>query len=171
MVRNGPSLGTSLQRLRAGPGRGWCIVGCVWEGVFGGDSASQKNRRSNKFSTMERDFFDTAPCSSIAVDSVIRMGTVSVIWGSCVGPFDANKLGFTGIARVSFVAKSVGQYGLKWGYFAAIFSFTHCGIQRYRGKKDWVNVGAAFATGTQNWKQVAGVVCTLYHFADSSRSV
>ncbi|KAL2556682.1 Outer envelope pore protein 16-4 [Forsythia ovata] len=130
---------------------------------------------------MERDFFDEAPCSSIAVDSVIRMGTAGVIWGSCVGPFDANKLGLTGITRASFVAKLVGQYGLQWGVFAAIFSFTHCGIQRYRGKKDWVNTftagvaaGAAFGAGTRNWKQVAGVtglVCTLYHFADNSRSV
>ncbi|XP_022875783.1 outer envelope pore protein 16-4, chloroplastic isoform X2 [Olea europaea var. sylvestris] len=120
---------------------------------------------------MERDFFDEAPCSSIAVDSIIRMGTAGVIWGSCVGPFDANKL----------VAKLVGQYGLHWGFFAAIFSFTHCGIQRYRGKKDWVNTftagvaaGAAFGAGTRNWKQVAGVtglVCTLYHFAENSRSV
>ncbi|XP_055832065.1 outer envelope pore protein 16-4, chloroplastic isoform X2 [Solanum dulcamara] len=106
---------------------------------------------------MEVDIADNVPCSSIAVDSVIRMGTAGLIWGSCSGPYDANKLGM----------------------FAAIFSSTRCGLQRYRRRNDWVNVltagvvaGAAFGAGTRNWKQVAGatgLVCLLCHVAEDSR--
>ncbi|XP_060178411.1 outer envelope pore protein 16-4, chloroplastic isoform X3 [Lycium barbarum] len=106
---------------------------------------------------MEVDIADDVPCSSIAVDSVIRMGTAGLIWGSCTGPYDADKLGM----------------------FAAIFSSTRCGLQRYRRRNDWVNVltagvvaGAAFGAGTRNWKQVAGatgLVCLLCHVADDSR--
>uniref|UniRef100_M1C818 Protein translocase n=1 Tax=Solanum tuberosum TaxID=4113 RepID=M1C818_SOLTU len=129
---------------------------------------------------MEVDIADDVPCSSIAVDSVIRMGTViyssyssslyeiqlflnllllqaGLIWGSCSGPYDASKLGM----------------------FAAIFSSTRCGFQRYRRRNDWVNVltagvvaGAAFGAGTRNWKQVAGatgLVCLLCHVAEDSR--
>ncbi|KAG8389495.1 hypothetical protein BUALT_Bualt02G0235400 [Buddleja alternifolia] len=113
---------------------------------------------------MDENFSDCVPCSSLAVDSVIRMSSAGVIWGSCVGPFDAKRLGLSGSARASFIAKSVGQCGFSCGLFAAIFSFAHCGIQRYRGQKDWVNTlaagvvaGAAFGAGTRNWKQVAGV--------------
>ncbi|XP_020549827.1 outer envelope pore protein 16-4, chloroplastic isoform X4 [Sesamum indicum] len=108
---------------------------------------------------MEEDFSVSTPCSSIAVDSVLRMSSAGVIWGACFGPFDARRLGI----------------------FAAIFSFTHCGMQRYRRKKDWVNTlaagvlaGAAFGAGTRNWKQVAGITglfCTLFQFAQDSKSV
>uniref|UniRef100_M1C819 Protein translocase n=2 Tax=Solanum TaxID=4107 RepID=M1C819_SOLTU len=65
------------------------------------------------------------------------------------------------------------------GMFAAIFSSTRCGFQRYRRRNDWVNVltagvvaGAAFGAGTRNWKQVAGatgLVCLLCHVAEDSR--
>lgn len=128
---------------------------------------------------MEVDIADDIPCSSIAVDSVIRMGTAGLIWGSCSGPYDANKLGLSGINRASFIAKSVGRLGFQWGLFAAIFSSTRCGFQRYRRRNDWVNVltagvvaGAAFGAGTRNWKQVAGatgLVCLLCHVAEDSR--
>ncbi|XP_069154981.1 outer envelope pore protein 16-4, chloroplastic isoform X2 [Solanum lycopersicum] len=86
---------------------------------------------------MEVDIADDIPCSSIAVDSVIRMGTAGLIWGSCSGPYDANKLGLSGINRASFIAKSVGRLGFQWGLFAAIFSSTRCGFQRYRRRNDW----------------------------------
>ncbi|KAL8061769.1 hypothetical protein ABFX02_02G106200 [Erythranthe guttata] len=81
------------------------------------------------------------------------------IWGSCFGPFDAKRLGL----------------------FAAIFSFSHCGLERYRRKKDWVNTltagavaGAAFGAGTRNWKQVAcftGLFLSFFQLAKDSRSV
>ncbi|KAF3629988.1 putative universal stress protein YxiE-like [Capsicum annuum] len=100
---------------------------------------------------MAVDIAGEVPCSSIAVDSVIRMST----------------------------AKSVARFGVQWGMFAAIFSSTQCGLQRYRRRNDWVNVltagvvaGAAFGAGTRNWKQVAGatgLVCLLCHVADDSR--
>lgn len=123
---------------------------------------------------------DNVPCSSLAVDAVLRIGTAGAIWGSCNGSYEANKLGLSGIARASFLAKSIGRFGFQWGLFAAIFSFTSCGIQRYRRQDDWVNPliggavgGAAIGAGTRNWKQVAGVtglVCALYHAADDTKS-
>ncbi|KAJ8422709.1 hypothetical protein Cgig2_002693 [Carnegiea gigantea] len=35
--------------------------------------------------------FDT-PCSSMAVDSILRVGTAGVLWGLCTAPHDAAKL-------------------------------------------------------------------------------
>ncbi|PIN07209.1 hypothetical protein CDL12_20226 [Handroanthus impetiginosus] len=111
---------------------------------------------------MEEDFSDSVPCSSLAVDSVLRMSSAGVIWGSCFGPFDAKRQGLSGGVRASFIVKTVGRCGFACGLFAAMFSFAHCGIQRYRRQKDWVNsfaagaiAGAAFGAGTRNWKQVA----------------
>ncbi|KAK4407002.1 UNVERIFIED_CONTAM: Outer envelope pore protein 16-4, chloroplastic [Sesamum angustifolium] len=130
---------------------------------------------------MEEDFSVSTPCSSLAIDSVLRMSSAGVIWGACFGPFDARRLGLSGSARASYIAKTVGQCGFSCGIFAAIFTFTHCGMQRYRQKKDWVNTlaagalaGAAFGAGTRNWKQVAGITglfCTLFQFAQDSKSV
>ncbi|GMQ00143.1 hypothetical protein CsSME_00047351 [Camellia sinensis var. sinensis] len=77
------------------------------------------------------------PCSSLAVDSILRIGTAGVIWGLCIGPYDAHKLGLTGITRASFVAKSAGKFGFQCGLFAGMFSITRCGVQRYRKKNDW----------------------------------
>ncbi|KAH7864540.1 hypothetical protein Vadar_030727 [Vaccinium darrowii] len=109
---------------------------------------------------MDGDIGGEVPCSSIAVDSVLRIGTAGVIWGLCAGPHNASKLGLTGIARASFVAKLVGKFGFQSGVFAGVFAFTSCGIQRYRNKNDWLNAlvagavaGAAVGAGTRNWKQ------------------
>ncbi|KAK6120193.1 hypothetical protein DH2020_046099 [Rehmannia glutinosa] len=127
------------------------------------------------------DLSDSIPCSSIAVDSVLRMSSAGVIWGSCFGPFDAKRHGLSGSARAAYTAKLVGKCGFSCGLFAAIFSFANCGIQRYRQQKDWVNTlaagvvaGAAFGAGTRNWKQVAGITglfCTFFQFAKDSKSV
>ncbi|KAH6754882.1 hypothetical protein C2S52_023671 [Perilla frutescens var. hirtella] len=130
---------------------------------------------------MEADLSDSVPCSSIAVDSVLRMSSAGVIWGSCYAPFDTKKLGLSGSSRASYIVKSVSKCGFSCGLFAAIFSFSHCGIQRYRRQKDWVNTlsagvvaGAAFGAGTRNWKQVAaltGLFCTFFQYAKDSKSV
>ncbi|EYU46659.1 hypothetical protein ABFS82_04G020800 [Erythranthe guttata] len=127
------------------------------------------------------DFSESVPCSSLAVDSVLRMSSAGFIWGSCFGPFDAKRLGLSGSARASFIARTVGQCGFSCGLFAAIFSFSHCGLERYRRKKDWVNTltagavaGAAFGAGTRNWKQVAcftGLFLSFFQLAKDSRSV
>nr|GLL42573.1 caffeoylshikimate esterase isoform X2 [Ipomoea trifida] len=93
---------------------------------------------------MEADISGEFPCSSIAVDSVLRIG-------------------LTGLARAPFIARSIGRLGFQWGLFAAVFSFTHCGVQRYRRKADLVNVLTASVVagtvigGTRQWKQVAGI--------------
>ncbi|KAI7990534.1 hypothetical protein LOK49_LG12G01104 [Camellia lanceoleosa] len=120
------------------------------------------------------------PCSSLAVDSILRIGTAGVIWGLCIGPYDAHKLGLTGITRASFVAKSAGKFGFQCGLFAGMFSITRCGVQRYRKKNDWVNAliagavaGAAVSAGSRSWKQVAGMaglISAVCAVADNSRT-
>ncbi|XP_050235666.1 outer envelope pore protein 16-4, chloroplastic [Mercurialis annua] len=129
---------------------------------------------------MEEDLSGVVPCSSLAVDSIIRVGTAGAIWGLCIGPHDARKRGFTGTAHASFVAKSVGRYGFQCGLVAGVFTVTRCGIQRYRRKNDWVNAllagavaGAAVAAGTRNWTQVAamaGLVSAFSAAADYSKT-
>ncbi|PSR94757.1 Outer envelope pore protein like [Actinidia chinensis var. chinensis] len=123
---------------------------------------------------------DDVPCSSLSVDSILRVGTAGAIWGLCIGPYDANKLGVTGIARASFVTKSAGKFGVQCGLFAGVFSVTCCGIRRYRMQNDWLNAliagavaGAAVGAGTQSWKQFAGMAGLISAFcavADSSRT-
>ncbi|OVA00230.1 Mitochondrial inner membrane translocase subunit Tim17/Tim22/Tim23/peroxisomal protein PMP24 [Macleaya cordata] len=111
-----------------------------------------------------REIADDVPCSSLAVDSILRIGTAGAIWGLCIGPYDARKQGLTGVARASFVLKSVGKMGFQSGLFAGIFSTTQCGIQRYRRKKDMLNAsiagavaGAAIAVRTRSLTQVIGM--------------
>ncbi|XP_074268388.1 outer envelope pore protein 16-4, chloroplastic-like [Silene latifolia] len=65
---------------------------------------------------MDDDFVEAdTPCSSMAVDSIARITTAGALWGSCIGPYDANKLGLSGFPRVSFVAKSIGKTSLQCG--------------------------------------------------------
>ncbi|XAR58432.1 hypothetical protein NMG60_11013817 [Bertholletia excelsa] len=121
--------------------------------------------------SLESEIGDDVPCSSLAVDSILRIGTAGVIWGLCTGPYDANKQGLASLARASFVAKCAGKFGFQCGLFAGVFSVTRCGIQRYRNKNDWVNAlmagaiaGAAVGAGTRSWKQVAGMSGLLSAF-------
>ncbi|KAK4282504.1 hypothetical protein QN277_013870 [Acacia crassicarpa] len=126
---------------------------------------------------MEDHVFGVVPCSSLAVESIIRVGTAGAIWGLCSSPYDAR---FTGLAQASFVANSVGRFGFQCGLVAGIFSITRCGIQKYRNQDDWVNgliagavAGAAVAARTRNWTQVIGMACLVSAFsaaADYSRT-
>ncbi|XP_054802838.1 uncharacterized protein LOC129306324 isoform X2 [Prosopis cineraria] len=54
---------------------------------------------------MEDDVYCVVPCSSLAVESIIRVGTAGAIWGLCSGPYDARKQGFTGLRQASFVVR------------------------------------------------------------------
>ncbi|XP_022991257.1 uncharacterized protein LOC111487964 isoform X6 [Cucurbita maxima] len=51
--------------------------------------------------------------------------------------------GLSGVDHAVFVAKSVGIYGFQCVAkdidCSATFTLTHCGIQRYRRKNDWVS--------------------------------
>ncbi|KAJ9171810.1 hypothetical protein P3X46_015123 [Hevea brasiliensis] len=137
-------------------------------------------QRSRKLE-MEEELNGVLPCSSLAVDSILRVGTAGGIWGSCIGPYDARKRGLSGKARTSFVAKSIGKFGFQCGLVAGVFTFSRCGIERYRKKDDWVNAliagamaGAAVAAGTRSWTQVvgmAGVVSAFSVAADYSKTV
>ncbi|CAM8983523.1 unnamed protein product [Rhodiola kirilowii] len=129
---------------------------------------------------MEREaFYHDVPCSSIAVESAIRVGTAGAIWGLCSGPYDATKQGLSGLARASFVAKSIGGIGLQCGFLAGLFSMTRCSVQRYRRKDDWMNsciagavTGSAVASRTRSWKnvaQVAGLVSVFSVAADYTK--
>ncbi|KAB1202331.1 Outer envelope pore protein 16-4, chloroplastic [Morella rubra] len=129
---------------------------------------------------MEDELYGVVPCSSIAVDSILRVGTAGAIWGLCMGPYDARKQGLTGPARASFVAKTIAKFGFQCGLVAGIYGATRCGIQRYRGRNDWVNglvagaiAGAAVAARTRSWTQVvgmAGMVSVFSAAADYSRT-
>ncbi|XP_077228320.1 mitochondrial import inner membrane translocase subunit Tim17/Tim22/Tim23 family protein isoform X2 [Tasmannia lanceolata] len=111
---------------------------------------------------------DKIPCSTLAVDSIVRLGTAGLAWGFFSGRYEADKQGLTGSGKASFVVKSVGKYGLHWGVFAGVFSATRCGVQRYRMEKDWVNsciagavTGAALAARTRSWVQVLGTAAMV----------
>uniref|UniRef100_A0A2P2J5Z3 Protein translocase n=1 Tax=Rhizophora mucronata TaxID=61149 RepID=A0A2P2J5Z3_RHIMU len=80
--------------------------------------------------------------------------------------------GLSGIARASFVTKRIGNFGFQCGLVGGIFTFTRCGMQRYRKQNDWVNAliagtvtGAAVAAGTRNWTHVVGVAGLASAFA------
>ncbi|XP_024028033.1 outer envelope pore protein 16-4, chloroplastic [Morus notabilis] len=109
-----------------------------------------------------------APCPSLAVESIIRVGTAGAIWGLCAGPYDARKQGLTGVSHAAFVAKSIGGFGFQCGLVAGIFTSARCGLQRYRRKDDLVNslvagaaAGAAVAASTRSWNQVVGTTCLV----------
>ncbi|XP_020237831.1 outer envelope pore protein 16-4, chloroplastic [Cajanus cajan] len=126
------------------------------------------------------DLDGVAPCSSLAVEAIIRVGAAGAIWGLCAGPYDARKQGLTGVAKASFVANSVGSFGFRCGFVAGVFSITRCGVQKYRGRNDWVNgliggavAGGAAAAGTRSLAQVvgmAGLVSVFCAAADYSRT-
>ncbi|MCL7022052.1 hypothetical protein MKW94_021007 [Papaver nudicaule] len=114
----------------------------------------------------ERDY--DFPCSSLAVDSVVRLGAGGAIWGLCLGSYDSRKNGLTGVPRASYVVKSVGRIGLQCGLFAGLYTGTRCGVQRYRRKKDMLNAsiagavaGAAIAIKTRSLTQVVGMAAFL----------
>ncbi|XP_022143743.1 outer envelope pore protein 16-4, chloroplastic isoform X1 [Momordica charantia] len=86
---------------------------------------------------MEDELNGVVPCSSLAVESTIRVGTAGALWGLCMGPYNSRKNGLRGVGHAAFVAKSVGKYGFQCGLVAGTFTLTHCGIQRYRRKNDW----------------------------------
>ncbi|KAI5399145.1 hypothetical protein KIW84_064505 [Lathyrus oleraceus] len=86
---------------------------------------------------MEEDLDDVVPCTSLAVESILRVGTAGAIWGLCTGPYDARTQGLKGIARAYFVANSVRVFGTQCGLVAGVFSITHCGVKKYRRRNDW----------------------------------
>ncbi|KAB2605121.1 outer envelope pore protein 16-4 [Pyrus ussuriensis x Pyrus communis] len=130
---------------------------------------------------MEGEPYDVVPCSSVTVDSILRIGTAGAIWGLCAGPHDARKQGLAGAAQVAFVARSAGRFGVQYGLVAGICTLTHCGLQRYRGKSDWVNglvagavAGGAIAAMTRSWTQVIPMACLVSAFkvaTDYARAV
>ncbi|KAJ8749547.1 hypothetical protein K2173_026196 [Erythroxylum novogranatense] len=130
---------------------------------------------------MEEDLSEVIPCSSLTVDSILRVGAAGAIWGTCVGPYDARRFGLKGIAYSSFVGKTTAKFGFQCGLVAGIFTSTRCLIQRYRNQNDWVNAliagavaGGALAAGTRNWTHVistAGLVSVFSAAADYSKTL
>ncbi|XP_050109362.1 outer envelope pore protein 16-4, chloroplastic-like isoform X4 [Malus sylvestris] len=123
---------------------------------------------------MEGEPCDVVPCSSVTVDSILRIGTAGAIWGLCAGPHDARKQGLAGAAQVAF------RHWVE-GLVVGICTLTHCGLQRYRGKSDWVNgvvagavAGGAIAAMTRSWTQVIPMACLVSAFkvaTDYARAV
>ncbi|CAH8269544.1 unnamed protein product [Arabidopsis lyrata] len=121
---------------------------------------------------MEEELLSAVPCSSLTVESVIRVATAGGLYGLCAGPRDARKIGLSGVSQASYVAKSIGRFGFQCGLVSGVFTMTHCGLQRYRGKNDWVNAlvggavaGAAVAISTRNWTQVVGMAGLVSAFS------
>lgn len=138
----------------------------------------RNNAEREREREMEGASEDDFPCSSLAADSIVRIGVAGSAWGLFIGPYEASKKGLTGITRASFVAKSFGKYGFQCGLFAGVFTATRCGVQQYRSEKDWVNAciagaftGAALAVRTRSWMQIfstATVVSAIATAADYS---
>ncbi|XP_073283289.1 uncharacterized protein [Primulina huaijiensis] len=89
---------------------------------------------------MEGDLSDSVPCSSIAVNSVIRVSSESLSnFGRLIFTTDTVVKQWYPFIFVCFVKlfRSIGHDSNDvYRLFAAIFSFAHCGIQRYRRRKD-----------------------------------
>ncbi|XP_023548995.1 outer envelope pore protein 16-4, chloroplastic-like isoform X2 [Cucurbita pepo subsp. pepo] len=62
---------------------------------------------------MEDELNGVVPCSSLAVESTIRVGTAGALWGLCMGPYNSRKNGLSGVDHAAFVAKSVGKNGFQ----------------------------------------------------------
>ncbi|XP_010519337.1 PREDICTED: outer envelope pore protein 16-4, chloroplastic isoform X1 [Tarenaya hassleriana] len=129
---------------------------------------------------MEEEQMSSVPCSSLAVESAIRVATAGGIFGFCAGPREGRRIGLTGVPQASYVAKYVGRFGFQCGLVGGVFTMTHCGLQRYRGRNDWVNAliagavaGGAVAVRTRNLTQVvgtAGLVSAFSVLANYSRT-
>ncbi|KAI4349664.1 hypothetical protein L6164_010227 [Bauhinia variegata] len=130
---------------------------------------------------MEEEEYANAPCSSLAVETIIRVGTAGGIWGLCAAPSDARKRGLSGLAQASFVASSVGRFGFSCGIISGIYVMTRCGLQKYRRQDDWVNgviagaiAGAAVAASGRTHSrrhiiEMAGLVSAFSAAADILR--
>ncbi|KAL1331669.1 hypothetical protein AAHE18_12G202900 [Arachis hypogaea] len=95
---------------------------------------------------MEDDIYGVVPCSSLAVESILRVGTAGAIWGMCIGPYDANQQSLSGINKASYVVN-----GLIAGAVA----------------------GAAVSVGTRSYTQAIGMaslVSAICAAADHARS-
>ncbi|KAH0978253.1 hypothetical protein GBA52_027972 [Prunus armeniaca] len=119
---------------------------------------------------MEGEPYDVVPCSSVAVDSILRIGTAGAIWGLCSAPHEARKQGKV----QNFPSFSPKICRIDFDFVrlvAGICTATHCGLQRYRGKSDWVNgliagavAGGAIAAMTRSWTQVVPMACLVSAF-------
>ncbi|KAK4849049.1 hypothetical protein QYF36_020236 [Acer negundo] len=69
---------------------------------------------------MEEEVEDIVPCTSLVVDSLLRVRTVGAIWGLCAGPHKARKRGLTGIAQASHVGKQHGYIGVSLYAFGPV---------------------------------------------------
>ncbi|XP_023548994.1 outer envelope pore protein 16-4, chloroplastic-like isoform X1 [Cucurbita pepo subsp. pepo] len=52
---------------------------------------------------MEDELNGVVPCSSLAVESTIRVGTAGALWGLCMGPYNSRKNGLSGVDHAAFV--------------------------------------------------------------------
>ncbi|KAF3787418.1 Outer envelope pore protein 16-4 [Nymphaea thermarum] len=55
---------------------------------------------------MDEELRDGIPCSSLAVDSFLRLGAAGSAWGMFFGPYEAQKRGLTGLARTAVVVNA-----------------------------------------------------------------
>ncbi|KAH0884330.1 hypothetical protein HID58_060426 [Brassica napus] len=109
---------------------------------------------------MEDELLAGVPCSSRAVESVIRVSTAGGLYGFCAGPRNARKLGLSGVSQASYVAKSIGKIGFQCD--ASVNALVGGAV-----------AGAAVALRTRNCSHVvttAGLVSIFSVLANSTRT-
>ncbi|XP_020549826.1 uncharacterized protein LOC105163121 isoform X3 [Sesamum indicum] len=114
---------------------------------------------------MEEDFSVSTPCSSIAVDSVLRMSSVYLA-------VPVHRTLPRQLASAAFHVEYLLQYFLLLTVECKGIGGRKTGLVNTLAAG--VLAGAAFGAGTRNWKQVAGITglfCTLFQFAQDSKSV
>ncbi|XP_013717548.1 outer envelope pore protein 16-4, chloroplastic isoform X4 [Brassica napus] len=128
---------------------------------------------------MEDELLAGVPCSSRAVESVIRVSTAGGLYGFCAGPRNARKLGLSGVSQASYVAKSIGKIGFQCdaGYCRRVYKKNRAVVS---GSYFQVNAlvggavaGAAVALRTRNCSHVvttAGLVSIFSVLANSTRT-
>ncbi|KAF9669325.1 hypothetical protein SADUNF_Sadunf14G0096000 [Salix dunnii] len=124
--------------------------------VEGEEGERNGNPELGKEREMEEELMGAVPCSSLAVDSILRVGKAGAIWGSCIGPYDARKRGLTGVTQASFVVEM--QSDLDGSVNPLIAGAV---------------AGATVAAGTRSWTQVvgmAGLVSAFSVAADYSKT-
>nr|XP_028945099.1 outer envelope pore protein 16-4, chloroplastic isoform X3 [Malus domestica] len=125
---------------------------------------------------MEGEPCDVVPCSSVTVDSILRIGTAGAIWGLCAGPHDARKQGEVGWNVWSSVCTGLKDLLLEFVLLltAGFNDIGERAIGLVNGVVAGAVAGGAIAAMTRSWTQVIPMACLVSAFkvaTDYARAV
>ncbi|XP_070664690.1 outer envelope pore protein 16-4, chloroplastic isoform X4 [Malus domestica] len=125
---------------------------------------------------MEGEPCDVVPCSSVTVDSILRIGTAGAIWGLCAGPHDARKKGEVGWNVWSSVCIGLKDLLLEFVLLltAGFNDIGERAIGLVNGVVAGAVAGGAIAAMTRSWTQVIPMACLVSAFkvaTDYARAV